>query len=107
VGGGECASKEGVGGAHRGRRSTVRQRKQLRAVAFNGSGGAPVTGGGNGVVLQHWGGREEARRIAIWSHDARRGGSPRRQKPTSAAAQNPDGEVTGGQCRQAGWGDER
>jgi hypothetical protein len=32
--------KEGAGGAHRGRRLTVRWRKRLRAVAFNGVGEA-------------------------------------------------------------------
>jgi hypothetical protein len=71
----------------------VRRCKRLQAAAFNGGGGAPVTDGDGGVVLQHWGGREGVRHTAIWGHDARRGGSPRRQKSTPAAAQSPGGEV--------------
>jgi hypothetical protein len=64
---------------HRGRPSTVRRLDGGRVVAFDSGEGAPVTGGDDGVVLQHQGGREEVRRTTIWSHDARRGGSPRRE----------------------------
>jgi hypothetical protein len=45
------AGQGGGDGAHRGWLSTVSRRKRLWAAAFNGGGGAPVTGGDGGVVL--------------------------------------------------------
>jgi hypothetical protein len=64
---------------HRERPSTVRRLDGGRVVVFDSGEGALMTGGDDGVVLQHQGGRQEVRRTPIWSHDARRGGSPRRE----------------------------
>jgi hypothetical protein len=66
---------------------------ELQAVAFNGGETALATGGDGGVALQYRGGRGKVRCTAIGSHDARRSGSPRRQKPTSVVAWTPSDEA--------------
>jgi hypothetical protein len=62
---GRAPDKEGASGAHRGRRSTVRWRKQLWAAAFTGGGGAPVIGGGRLGLLQYWRKKARVRRGSI------------------------------------------
>jgi hypothetical protein len=74
--------------------------------------GAPVMGGVGGVVLQCQRRRESVRRTPIESHDARRTGSPRRQKIDAGGGevvrQSEDGAdmlsgELGGSGGQSGW----
>jgi hypothetical protein len=44
----------------------------------HGDGGAPVTGGAGGGVMQHQRGKERVRHTPLTSHDAQRIGLPRR-----------------------------
>jgi hypothetical protein len=73
----------------------------------NGGGGAPMTGGIGGGVLQCRRRRERVRRTPITSHDAQWTGSPRRRKIDADGGSDfrwRGGEATRGRRRQARWG---
>jgi hypothetical protein len=68
----------------------------------HGRGGAPITGGISGGVLQCLRRRERVRCTPLVSHDAERTGLPRRQRLDAGVPRG--GEATEGRRRQAWWG---
>jgi hypothetical protein len=74
----------------------------------HGGGGAPVTGGTGGGILQHRKGKERVRRTPLASHDARRTGLSRRRRLDAGGGsifRCRGGEATREWRGQAQWGE--